>query len=189
MQFDAQTVINIPVKRVGSIYVPGNEKVKITGRGIAVLIDAKTGKIKKVIHGKNVVSLVGEIYYAQRGANESPTYDFTSGGMKLGTGTTTPTQSDTDIETDIGSSYKTMFSGYPKSNDTESGGGATNKVTYKVYWDTTEANASNISEAVIVTDSGAPPSGLLCRLLFSTPFEKTSAENLVVYIHHEKSGV
>lgn len=165
------------------------EKVNIHGRAVAILTDAKTGKIKRVIEGRNIVSLVGEIYYAQRGANEAPTYDFTSGGMKLGHGRIAATQNDTDIEMDLGASYKAIYTGYPKTNDSESGGGATNKCTYKVYWDQTQANALNISEVVICTDNGAPPSGLLCRLLFSSPFSKTAAECLTVYIHHEKSGV
>lgn len=186
---DIQRILGIPVSVLKILRKQKRERQRITGRGVAVLTDAVTGEIKRVIHGKNIVGNVGDVYYAQVGAQESPTNDFTAGGMKLGTGTTAAAKTDTDIETDLGASYKAIFAGYPKSNDAESGIGGTDKVTYKVYWDTTEANANNIAEVVIVTDGGAPPAGgLLTRLIFAATFNKTAAECLTVYISHEFDG-
>lgn len=162
------------------------EDVKIVGRVTAVLEDMNTGE-KIIIKGKNIVTNGGDKYYAQMSAGEAPTDDFASGGCKLGTGVTAATKNDTDIETDIGSSYKTAFSGYPKTNDTESGDGGVDKVTHKFLWGIAEANANNISECAIVDADTA--TNALQRLLFSTAFDKVSSQTLIVYITHEFNGV
>lgn len=165
------------------------EKVGIRGIVEVHLLNVRTG-IDKVFYSHNIVTNVGDIYYAQCGTNsEAPTHDFASGGCKLGSGTTNPAKGDTDIETDLGASYKAVFAAYPKTDDGESANGGVDIVTYKFYWGAAEAVAASITEAAICSDNAAPPAGLLSRLEFGTPFAKTNEECLTLFIHHEMNGV
>lgn len=164
------------------------DKVGIRGIVEVHLLNIRTG-IDKVFYSHNIVTNEGDKYYAQCGAQEAPTNDYTAGGCKLGTGTTNPAKGNTDIETDLGASYKGVFATYPKTDDGESANGGVDIVTYKFYWGAAEAISAGISEAAICSDNAAPPDGLLSRLEFGTPFEKTGEECLTLFIHHEMNGV
>jgi len=164
------------------------EKIIVNGKIVVVLKDVKTGE-KKIIEGKNILcgSGQGMAYYAQMGAGQSsPTYDFTTGGCKLGTGTTTPTAADTDIETYITNSYKAISSGYPLANDgdTDNTGKGPNVVTWKYFWDTTEVNVANINELAICLDIDVPPEAILNHAHFDSTFTKVNTQTLTVFVNH-----
>lgn len=169
-----------------------NDKVGIKGSVFAVIEDVK-GKHKgriQIFKCKNIVCNDGDLYYAQMAMSETPTNDFTAGGLKLGTGTTAPTKGDTDIETLVASSYKAVSSGYPKTNctDANNGGGGTDKGTWKYFYDTTECNVANINECAICSENAAPPAAILNHAHFSAAFTKLNTQTLTVFINHEFNG-
>ena len=175
-----------------SLFKSPNDKVNIKGSVFAVLKDVEgehKGRIQ-VFKSKNIVCNDGDLYYAQMAANETPTNDFTAGGLKLGTGVTAPTRADTDIETLVANSYKAESSGYPKTNctDANNGGGGTDKVTWKYFYDTTECNVANINECAICSEDAAPPTAILTHAHFSSAFTKLNTQTLTVFINHEFDG-
>ena len=90
--------------RAGSMFVAMHKNnVKITGHVKAVLRDAKTGIIKQVAEGKNIIPTVGLIGILRRLGNESTK---TNEGMitygAVGDGALTPAIADTIMENEIG---------------------------------------------------------------------------------------
>lgn len=167
------------------------EKMPVQENITAVLKDVRTGE-KKVIKGKNIVCNGGDKYYAQMAANETPDYAYaTSGRLKLGKGTTTPAKGDTDIETEISGTCKLASEAYPKTNDTDpdNGSGSTDTVTWKFYYDTSEAIDTNISECALASECAIPPNELLMHGLFDSPFNKTGSQTLTIFINHRFNGV
>lgn len=163
------------------------EIVRITGTIVAVLHDVigkDVGRIQ-IFEGKNILCDNGDVYVAQMLSGETPTNDFTTGGLKLGTGTTAVTETDTDIETYISNSYKTLKSGYPKSNDDDANntGAGTDVSTWAFFYDTSEVNVANISEYAICTDVGAPPTAILNHGLFTSAFTKVVTQTLTVFVN------
>jgi hypothetical protein len=86
------------------------------------VIFALDGSVKRVIKGKNIVTNGGDLYYAQKSVGETPTNDFTAGGLRLGSDNTAPAKGDTDVTTFIASTGKAEKSGYPKTNGLHRGG-------------------------------------------------------------------
>jgi hypothetical protein len=169
-----------------------NETIGIIGRVFAVLEDVKgphKGRVQ-IFEGYNIVCNDGDLYYAQMAADETPDNDFTGGGLKLGTGSTAPTKSDTDIETYIADSYKAVSDGYPKTNDDDgnNGGAGTDIVTWKYFYDTTEVNENGINECAICSDSSAPPTAILNHAHFSASFDKDNSQTLTVFVNHTFNG-
>ena len=163
-----------------------NDKIHIKGKVIAILRN-REGKIKKVITG-NIVTTDGEAYYAQMSAGESTSNSYSY--LRLGSDTTPPSKSDTDVVSFLSGTAKQVSAGYPKTNDSDpnnSGAGA-NIVTWKFFYDTNEANYSNINEGAIVNDANNPTSAL-CRFVFTSTISKTSAETLTIYVNHTYTGV
>lgn len=165
------------------------EKIRIRGTVVFVLQDIETGEIiRKMTH--NIVTNAGDKYYAELGAHQTPAVDFTSGGLKLGSGTTTPTKSDSDVTTYLTGTYKGIYSGYPKTNDTDplNGAGGVDIITYRYFYDTSEANYTGIAEGAIV-DQESSPTAALTHFLFDSAFDKTSKQTLTVFVNHEFAGV
>jgi hypothetical protein len=145
----------------------------------------------------NIVTNDGDIYYAKKGAGETPATNenFIQGRCELRTGTVTPAKDDTytDVTTPVTSSRDTLESGYPKTDDTGSSdntGAATDAVSYKYYWATTDFNATGITGGCI-HDNASPVSAtkLLTHWTFSASFSKTSTDTLTLYVNHTMNGV
>jgi len=164
------------------------EKVSIFLNVIAVVI-RKNGQ-KEIYKTKNIVTYAGDDYYAQRAANETPDIDFTSGGLLLGTGTTTPTKNDTSVTTPISGSGKSLRSGYPKTDDDDSdnSGAGTNVSTWSYYYADGDVVAEGIAEGAIVNNT-SNPTAALSHFLFSAPFDLTSGTSLKIFVNHKFSGV
>lgn len=180
-----------PEKKI--IYSP-NSRIAILGWVCAVLCDAKTGKVIKVFKTRNLItggySGAGDQYYARKSISESPVYEFTSGGLKLGSATPTPSKSDTDVQTYLSSTYKAKESGYPKTNDDDTDNayyGNDDYATWKFFYGTSEANYSNINEGAIV-DQESSPNAALTHFVFSSTIVKTAANTLKVFVNHEFLG-
>ena len=143
-----------------------------------------------LIPGKNIVTNEGDLFYAQKAMGETPTTNFLTGGLRLGTGTTSPAKTDTDVTTLVASSGKAITSGYPKTNDSDADntGKGTDVATWKFDYATSEVNVSGIAEGAIV-DNTTTPTKALSHFLFGASFSKTSSNTLTVYVNHTFNGV
>lgn len=139
------------------------------------------------IAGKNLVTDAGDQYYAESVVG---TPSWTVGGMRLGTGTTAPTKTDTDVTTLLSGSEKAIDTGYPVTNDTDpdNTGAGVDVVTWRVSYGTAEANGTAIAEGAIV-DNITTPTKALTHFLFSATFDKTSNDTLKVIVNHTFNGV
>jgi hypothetical protein len=153
---------------------------------IAIL--TKNDGSKSIIRGKNIVTNDGDIYYAQKVAGE-PT-DFENPSMRLGTDTTSPDKTDTDVKLFIAGSNKPVDAGFPQRNNGDPGNtlGGVNTVTWKISYDLGDLNVTDIAEAAIV-DDGTAPTKAICRFLFDSPFDVSDTDQLTVYVNHTMVGV
>ena len=144
-----------------------------------------------MIPGKNIVTNDGDLYYAQKAVGDSPTTDFTTGGLNLGTSNTAVGKTDTDVTTFGTDGDIAESSGYPKVNDGDSDntGAGTDIVTWKFSYGTADGNITGIQEGAIVDILGASATKCLTHFLFASSFNKTSSNTLVVYVNHRFNGV
>lgn len=139
------------------------------------------------IVGKNLVTNDGDQYYAEAAVG---TPSWSVGGMRLGTGTTAPTKTDTDVTTFLTGSGKAIDTGYPVTNDSDpdNTGAGVDIVTWRVTYGTAEANGTGIAEGAIV-DNISTPTKALTHFLFASAFDKTSNDTLKVIVNHTFNGV
>lgn len=164
--------------------------------------DARTGQTLRVQEiGPNVVTAVGDVYYAQRGAAGTVTYTFSGGEFVAAKSYTVPTSSGKATATfgrfvGMASTYtgrKTFESGYPKANDTDTDntGKGTTVVTYKVIYGTTEANYTIRAIGICRRNGATSSSGQLLsyKTLTSGQYvQKTSSITLTAYLNHTFLG-
>jgi len=91
--------------------------------------------------------------------------------FKIGTGTTTPTVSDTDVETGVninGGATKSFVSGYPILDETNM------QVTIRCFLNTTEGNSNSITEFGLFNEDGTPL--MYSHAVFTAISKTTSVE-------------
>jgi hypothetical protein len=155
---------------------------------VAILYSEGSLLPSTVTFGKNLVTDDGDQYYAQLGAAEATSNSYV--GFRLGTGTASPTKSDTDVQTEDSAGRKAVDGGYPKTDDddTDNSSADIDIITWRVSYTTAEANITNIAEGAIV-DSITTPTSALCRWTFAASFTKTSNDTLKVFVNHRMNGV
>lgn len=153
---------------------------------VAMLENQKTGKVR-LIPGANLVTTAGDTYYAKKAVGESPA--FSVAGLRLGTSSTAPTKSDTDVTTHLTGGDKATDGTYPKTNDgdTDNTGAGVNIATWRVSYTTSEANGSGIYEGALV-DNISIPTTALTHFVFGAAFTKTSSDTLKVFVNHTFLG-
>ncbi len=158
-----------------------------TKENITVVIKDAEGNIKNIIKGSNIVTDEGDIMYAQKIVGEAT--DFDTPYLRLGTGNTTPTKSDTDVETYITGSAKAVDVGFPQRNNTDPGntGGGADVVTWKFSYSLGDLDVVGISEGAIVDAS--TPTKAANHFLFSASFDVASSDQLTVYCNHTLNGI
>lgn len=100
----------------------------------------------------NIITNSGLKISLNRTFKASPDYTIPS-VYKIGTGTTTPAVSDTDVETGVninGGATKTFVTGYPILDETN------NQVTFRCLLLTTEGNINTLTEFGIFNTDGSP---------------------------------
>lgn len=148
------------------------------------------GKLKLERVVSNLVTQVGDQYYAERAAAiTSPPAQVT--GMQLGSGTTgvAKTGGGAAVVTYITSSAVAIDGGYPTSGLS----GSSRRITWQTTWAAGVATASGIAEVVIInqsvgTNSGAAAAATISRALFSSAFDKAALDSLVVTWTHDLLG-
>ena len=157
---------------------------------ILAIVRDKFGKIKNIIKAKNIVTNAGDLYYAQQGANETPTNTFID--CVLGTGAIAADKTDDYSDmTVIAGSPKAPTATYPKSNDTDTDntGKAVDSVTWKYEWTGADFNNAAIREGMISITSATGTDALLTRWVWGAAFEKTATDTLTLYVNHNFLGV
>ena len=169
----------------------------------AVIKNEITGE-KRWWFGSNIVTNDGDIYYAKKAAGETPATNenFLQGRAELRTGTVTPAKTNTygyetgttagGLVTPVTASRKTLESGYPKTNDsdTDNSGRGVDAVSYKYYWNTSAFNATGILGGAIHDNaSPADATNLLTHWTFAASFSKTANDTLTLFVNHTMNGV
>lgn len=180
-------------KRIDEVFGSGaNERMRIRGRAVAVLINQDSGN-KRIIHGVNIVTNDGDVYYAQSACGETPTDDFDAGtaGIRLGSDNTTPTKTDTDVTTFLAGTNKAVEATYPQTDDQDGDntGAGVDIVTWLYSYTTAQGNANGIIEGAIADVHAGPTTAALTHFLFAASFNKTSSDTLKVFVNHEFLGV
>lgn len=165
-----------------------DNKAGITGEVHWVLTD-ENGNIKAEGRNKNLVTAVGDQYYAGRAALSTGLPAQVT-GFRLGTGSTAP------AKTGAGAAIVTYLAGSNKANDsgfpTATGGVVTWKRTYAAGEATT---ASAITEVVLNTDTiandnatTATAANTIARALISGVSSKAAGDTLTITWTHTLLG-
>ncbi len=91
--------------------------------------------------------------------------------FKIGTGTTTPTISDTDVETGVninGGATKSFVTGYPVLDETNL------QVTIRCFLNSLEGNGNNLTEFGLFNEDGSPL--MYSHAVFTAITKTTSVE-------------
>ena len=158
-------------------------------KGFIVAVLEKNGE-KQVFETHNIVTNDGDIYYAERGAGQTPTNAFSSN--VLGTGVGTPAKADTFASlTVISGSEKAISATYPKTNDsdTDNTGATPDTVSYLYEYSGADGDWSNITEGAIVVPGASGSDPILCHYAFSSAFNKDSNTTLKLFVNHTANGV
>ena len=151
--------------------------------------------IKEFDYTHNLVTNDGEIFYAKKGAGETPATNenFASGSFDMGTTAYTEAEGDTYNEYDvsgassISGSIQTFTSGYPKTNDTgdtDNTGDATDAVSYAVNYAAAAWNDTDVEQGCIHNNSSPVSATKLLSVFSFTSFAKTSSDTLKVFVNH-----
>ena len=163
---------------------------------VCIVKENSTTGEKTWLYTHNIVTNDGDLYYAQRATETSPTSDFSgsNGRMELRTGSATPAKDDvfSDVTTPIAASIKAIDSTYPKVNDGDSDntGAGTDIATWRTSWTTGDFNSNAIIGGCIHVGAGSPASGTKLLTHFSiTSFNKTASDTLKIFVNHTFNGV
>ncbi len=169
------------------LHVP--EGVGITGELHILLLTRDMGgklaiKDEEWIH--NLVTDVGDEYYAERAANIASPPDQVT-GMQLGSGVTAPSKSGggAAIGTYISGSNNAIDGSYPQSDNS-------GVITWRTTWGAGDSTNAAITEAAIInqsiaTNSGAAAAATISRATF-TAKDKQAADTLVITWTHTLTG-
>src|SRR3990172_1510383 len=155
---------------------------------------SKNGKlelIKEFDYAHNIVTNDGDIYYAKKGAGESPAANenFLQARMELRNMADTPAKADTytSVLGPITASRKTITATYPKTNDTgdaDNTGDAIDAVSYSYSWTTGDFNDAAI-QGGCQHDNASPVGATKLLNHFSiTSFGKTASDTLKMFTNH-----
>lgn len=152
------------------------------------------------VFGRNLVTNDGDIYYAKKGAGETPSTNenFLQARCELAnpSSQSTPAKADTydEMLTPITASRKTISGTYPKTNDTgdaDNTGDAVDAVSYSYSWTTSDFNDGGTTiKNGCLHDNASPVGSTKVLTHFTiTAFNKTSSDTLKLFVNHTMNGV
>lgn len=156
---------------------------------VEIAVIGADGEIKDFEVVENLITTVGDQYYAQRGGNVTESQGDVT-GMKLGTGTSAATKSGAAaaLGTYITGSNE-LFDSSPTVNAVGSDVGYT--IDYVTTWEAGNVTNSAITECVIVNDAGtdatSAASATISRITF-TAKNKTASDALIITWKHLFEG-
>jgi hypothetical protein len=154
---------------------------------VAMLENVETGS-KRIIRGHNIVTTLGDQYYASKACSSSPSWPVL--GIRLGSNFVVGSKGSTDVKSYIATTAHSLDAAYPKVSDpdTDNTSGGITVATWRVSFLTTEANVSSIAEFSFVDSISTTPTKALNHALFDAVFTKTSADTLKVFANHVMLG-
>lgn len=185
-------------KSVTVTYAPAKKRENV----LLILQDAATGRVEKVVNASNLVTNAGAEYYAEQGANETPTYTFNKGKLALASSyrsTEAATRTLNDLVFSTLSGIQSFDSGYPRTADTDGDntGSGVRVVTYRRTYSTSQANMTIKALAIARHGYTTNPAGsaslrqILNYLTLSAAQQitKTSSQTLKTFCNHSFAGV
>lgn len=178
-----------------ALWFPAFDLIVPRRRNVLALVRHGSGGQGLLHPATNIVTDDGDVYYAQRGAGETPTNAF--GILELFTGrevSATPAKSDNrgnyDANT-IAGTQKAFDATYPKSNDVDADntGAGADVTTYLTSYTKADFNNGAVSHGVVTNASPAATEPILAGFQFAAPFAKTADDTLKVFVNHTKNGV
>jgi len=146
---------------------------------------------KEFYFGGNLVGDAGDIFYAQRGANDAVTNNFNT--HELGSGSqsaVTKADDRSDLSNKISGTQKLVTSPYPNANDTDTDntGRAADVTTWLHSYTTTDFNHTGVTGGIITVSGPGASAPILTRYTISS-YAKTSTDTLKVFTNHNANGV
>ncbi len=160
-------------------------------QNVVVIKRSREGKLLDFVFGKNIVTSTGDIYYAQRGANESPTNAYQDLYL-ASNGPATPAKTDNRANfTDIASTNKTKSANYPRTSDpdTDNTGNGANVCSWLFSYAAGDGNWSGIGWAYLTKNAPGASESLLCSIKFGANWAKDSNTSAKVFVNHGANGV
>lgn len=158
-----------------------DDQVSIKGF-LEVELRDEHGNLKEYQRIDNLVTTVGEAFYALRGAGVGGVAAAT--GMQLGTGTAAPTKAGlaSTIGTLIASSLVALAAGFPSDGGVQ---GGRRRIVWQVVFGAGVATNAAIAEVVLTnqatgTQTAVPEANSIARALFSPAVNKASGDTLTV---------
>lgn len=144
-----------------------NENISLKGEYRFILRDAITGKIKKIQRYENIVPTVGRALLANNLTTATPTNDPQINYVALGSGATTPANSDTQLTTEV---YRNQTASSTNSNN----------IAYVTGFFSASETSGTYAEAGIFADgTGTANTGvLISHVLISVT--KSNTETLTI---------
>ena len=152
--------------------------------------------LKEWFFGANLVTTDGDIYYAKKGAGETPAANenFLQARIELRNMADTPAKADTytSVLGPITASRKTITATYPKTNDTgdtDNTGDAIDAVSYSYSWTAADFNDAAI-QGGCQHDNATPVGATKLLNHFSiTSFAKGATDTLKMFTNHTMEGI
>jgi hypothetical protein len=173
-------------RTAGALIVPMFDAFLPRHRNVLAVLDRPRGRF--LIPAGNIVTDAGDVYYAQRGAAESPTNAF--GVAELASAGTPAKGADRSAFTMIGSTEKAHTATYPKTNDgdADNTGAGVDIVSFLVSYTKTDFTAASITHGIITNVTPGASEPILTGYAFAAAFEKTADDTLKVFVNHTFTG-
>lgn len=144
---------------------------------------------KILIPAHNIVTDAGDVFYAQRGAAETPTNAFTTWEMHSA-GTPGKTANRSNF-TAIASSQQVQDATYPKSNDSDGDntGAGTEVRTTRVSYTAASFTHAAITHGIVTNTTPGASEPILSGWAWVASINKTSADTLKAFLNHDMEGV
>jgi len=144
-----------------------------------------------VIPASNIVTDLGDQYYAEQGAGETPT-NFGTPIMELATAGTPGKTADRSDFTVVTATQKAIDGSYPQTDDGDADNSGTtgiDVVTWRTSWTQGDFTQAGITHGTITNTSPGASEPLLTGYAFAASFDKTADDTLKVFVNHEMLGV
>lgn len=172
---------------------PEGDTVECSGiKGLVVAeLFGPDGELKQRVVTENLITDVGDLYYAQRAAAGAPAVPT---GMRLGTGLTAASKAGAGaaiVTTIATTGAKGLDAGFPTAAAKATGTGA--RVTWQATWGAGLATVNGISEVVLtnetpLTQVAGTAADTIARALLNPTVNKGANDTLVVTWYHDFLG-
>jgi hypothetical protein len=155
-------------------------------RNVLAVLGTPEGRF--LIPASNIVTDAGDVYYAQRGAAETPTNAF--GIHELASAGTPGKAAHRGSFTVIGATQKAHAGGYPTTDDSDADntGAGADIVSFLASYAKADFNHSAITHGIITNTSPGASEPILTGYAFASAFEKTADDTLKVFVNHDFTG-